>query len=891
MSLDAALEKTYDSGAVETKWYEAWEAGGHFKPNPSKDGRTFTITIPPPNVTGELHMGHALQHAIHDTVIRWKRMEGFETLCLPGTDHAGIGTQAKVEEQLFKESGKSRHDISREEMLERIWAWREKYGDTILQQLKELGCSYDWSRTRFTMDEGYQRAVLETFVRFYEKGWIYRGRRIVNWCPQCESVISDLEVDEIETNGHLWHIRYPGVDGAPDVVVATTRPETMLGDTGVAVHPSDERWQDAVAKRVTVPLVGREVPIVADDVADPEMGSGAVKVTPSHDPNDYEIGQRHDLPEIQVIGEDGKMTEAAGEYAGLDRYACRKAVVAALEAGGYLVKIDDHAHAVPQHDRCSTVIEPLAKEQWFVSMRDLADQALPFLGEDGVQYVPDRFRNYTVDWLDNIRDWCISRQIWWGHRIPAWTHKESGEVYVGMEPPENVSDYDQDPDVLDTWFSSALWPFATMGWPDRTEDLARYHPTDLMITGRDILYLWVVRMVMTAVEFEDMIPFKTVLVHPTVQTRDGKRMSKSLGTGIDPRELIGRYGADATRLSLLYQCGSSQDIRFDAEVKDNVLQDSPVTESCRNFCNKIRNASRFVLMNLSDRDLTDASLSAKPEGVTDLPDRWILSRYNRTVSAVTASLTAFRFDEASRALYEFVWNDYCDWYVELAKVKLNGDDAGARERTQQILSHVIEGTLRLLHPMIPFISEELWQHFPHEGEMLIAAPWPVSDAAQYDDEAEQEILAIQEVIGAVRNIRGTMRIPPGKKGDLSLKVEDTGRQELLESATAYIRELAKIEAITIGPDIERPPAAGTVVLTGVEVYMPLEGLIDLDVERQRQQKELDKLEKALSGIEKKLQNAKFLDNAPAEVVESEKQKQADYATTAGRLKATLASLS
>ena len=891
MSLDATLEKTYAPEAVETKWYEAWDAGGHFKPNSSKDGRTFTITIPPPNVTGELHMGHALQHAIHDTVIRWKRMEGFETLCLPGTDHAGIGTQAKVEEQLFKESGKSRHDISREEMLERIWAWREKYGDTILQQLKELGCSYDWSRTRFTMDEGYQRSVLETFVRFYEKGWIYRGRRIVNWCPQCESVISDLEVDEIETNGHLWHIRYPGVDGAPDVVVATTRPETMLGDTGVAVHPSDERWKDAVGKRVTVPLVGREVPIVADDVADPEMGSGAVKVTPSHDPNDYEIGQRHELPEIQVIGEDGKMTEAAGDYAGLDRYACRKAVVAALEAGGYLLKIDDHAHAVPEHDRCSTVIEPLAMEQWFVSMRDLADQALPFLGGDGVQYVPDRFRKYTVDWLDNIRDWCISRQIWWGHRIPAWTHKESGEVYVGMEPPENVSDYDQDPDVLDTWFSSALWPFATMGWPDRTEDLARYHPTDLMITGRDILYLWVVRMVMTSVEFEDVIPFKTVLVHPTVQTRDGKRMSKSLGTGIDPRELINRYGADATRLSLLYQCGSSQDIRFDAEVKDNVLQDSPVTESCRNFCNKIWNASRFVLMNLSDRDLTDASLSAKPEGVTDLPDRWILSRYNYTVAAVTASLTTFRFDEASRALYEFVWNDYCDWYVELAKVKLNGDDAAAREQTQQILSHVIEGTLRLLHPMIPFISEELWQQFPHEGEMLIAAPWPVSDSEQYDDAAEKEILAIQEVIGAVRNIRGTMRIPPGKKADLSLKVEDAGRQALLESATAYIRELAKIEVITIGPDVERPPAAGTAVLTGVEVYMPLEGLIDLDVERQRQQKELDKLEKALSGIEKKLQNAKFLDNAPPEVVESEKQKQADYATTAGRLKATLASIS
>jgi len=740
------------------------------------------------------------------------------------------------------------------------------------------------------MDEGYHRGVNETCVRFYEKGWIYRGRRIVNWCPQCESVISDLEVDEIETNGHLWHIRYPGADGGPDVIVATTRPETMLGDTGVAVHPTDPRWKDAVGKSVTLPLVGRKIPIVADDVADPEMGSGAVKVTPSHDPNDYEIGQRHGLPEIQVIGQGGTMTEEAGDYAGQDRYACRKAVVAALDAGGYLVKIDDHQHAVPQHDRCGTVIEPLAMEQWFVSMRDLADQALPFLGADGIRYVPDRFRSYTVNWLDNIRDWCISRQIWWGHRIPVWTHKKTGEVVVSADPPDNASEYEQDPDVLDTWFSSALWPFATLGWPDHKEDVARYHPTDLMITGRDILYLWVVRMVMTSLEFLDEIPFKTVLVHPTVQTRDGKRMSKSLGTGIDPRELIERYGADATRLSLLYQCGSSQDIRFDAEVKDNVLQDSPVTESCRNFCNKIWNASRFVLMNLSDRDLSDASLSARPAVVADLADRWIMSRFNHTITSVTESLEAFRFDEASRSLYEFVWNDYCDWYVELAKVKLNGGDTDARLQTQQILSHVMNGILRMLHPMIPFISEELWQQFPHEGDLLIAASWPEPEPDRYDDAAERDMKAVQEVIGAVRNIRGTLRIPPAKKADLVLKVEDSTRRSLLDGAADYIRELARVETVTIGADLERPPASGTVVLAGVEVYVPLEGLIDLDVERQRQQKELDKLQKALSGIEKKLVNAKFRENAPPEVVESERQKQTDYANTAERLKETLASL-
>jgi valyl-tRNA synthetase len=890
MAEEEQLEKTYDPEQVEGRWYEVWEQGGHFQPKPNAEKGTYTITIPPPNVTGELHMGHALQHAIHDTMIRWKRMEGYGALCLPGTDHAGIGTQAKVEEALYAESKKTRHDISREEMLERIWAWREKYGDTILQQLKELGCSYDWSRTRFTMDEGYHRAVIKTFIDFYNKGWIYRGRRIVNWCPQCESVISDLEVEEIEKGGHLWHIRYPGVDDGPDVVVATTRPETMLGDTGVAVHPDDARFKDAVGKKVTLPLVGREIPIVADEAADPEMGSGAVKVTPSHDPNDYEIGQRQNLPEIQVIGLDGTMTEEAGEFAGQDRYACRKAVIAALEAGGHMVKVDDHEHAVPHHDRCGTVIEPLALEQWFVSMRDLADQALPFLQDDGIRYVPDRFRGYTVDWLENIRDWCISRQIWWGHRIPAWTHKETGEVVVSETPPENESEYEQDPDVLDTWFSSALWPFATLGWPDKTPDLAQHHPTDLMITGRDILYLWVVRMVMTAVEFVDEIPFGTVLVHPTVQTRDGKRMSKSLGTGIDPRELIQLYGADATRLSLLYQCGSSQDIRFDAEVKDNRLESSAVTESCRNFCNKIWNASRFVLMNLNDRDLTDASLSRDPGVVSDLPDRWILSRFNHTVETVTAALDQYRFDEASRALYEFVWNDYCDWYVELAKVKLNGDDAEARGQTQQILCHVIEGTLRLLHPMIPFISEELWQQFPHDGETLIAAPWPEPDASRHDEGAEREMSAIQDVIGAVRNIRGTMRIPPGKKADVVIKVEDAERLALLDDAKPYIRELGRIDSVTAGPDVTRPKAAGTAVLTDLEVYVPLEGLIDLDVERQRQQKELDKLEKLLGGLEKKLQNAKFLENAPADVVESERKKQTEYATTASRLKETLASL-
>ncbi|MDA0745304.1 MAG: valine--tRNA ligase [bacterium] len=895
MSENAVLAKTYDPKEVEEKWYGFWNENGYFRPEFRSKGKPYSITIPPPNVTGELHMGHALQHTIHDTVVRWRRMEGDRVLCLPGTDHAGIATQMKVEQQLYREEKKGRHDIGREEMLKRIWIWKEKYGNTILKQLRELGSSYDWSRERFTMDEGYARAVLEAFVRFYKKGWIYRGKRMVNWCPQCGTVISDLEVEEHELNGHLWHIRYPGLNGGPDVVVATTRPETMLGDTGVAVHPSDERWKEGVGKQVTLPLVGRAIPIVADEYADPEMGSGAVKVTPAHDPNDYEVGLRHDLAEIQVIGFDGQMMEAAGEFAGMDRYACRKAVVKQLEAAGLLDRIEEYQHAVPHHDKCGTVIEPLPMEQWFVAMRDLADQALPALREEKIQYVPDRFRKYSIEWMENIRDWCISRQIWWGHRIPVWTCGDCGEVTVEVDAPDvcgacKSANIEQDPDVLDTWFSSALWPFATMGWPDKTEDLEAFHPTDLMITGRDILYLWVVRMAMTAMEFLDEIPFKTVLVHPTVQTRDGRRMSKSLGTGIDPRELIERYGADATRLSLLYQCGSSQDIRFDAEVVDNELQDSPVTETCRNFCNKIWNASRFAQMHLAECELSDAELLAAPENPTDLADRWILSLYNRTIRTVTASLETYRFDEASRALYEFVWNAYCDWYLEMAKVRLNGNDPEGRRAVQCVLVHVLEGILRMLHPMIPFISEELWQQFPHKGEALIVAPWPSCDEERLDEAAEREMAMLQEVVGAVRNIRGTMAVPPGKRADLLIKTETEQALQTLQHTESYLRELARVADLQIGSDLARPAASASAVLSEMELYVPLKGVIDLEVEKKRLNKEMSGLEKALAGLKKKLENKGFLDNAPADVVENERRRQTEYGNTLARLKENLNAL-
>ena len=889
MSDQETLAKTYDPEAVEGPWYAFWKEKGCFRPEARGEGTPYSIAIPPPNVTGELHMGHALQHAIHDAVVRWKRMQGYRTLCLPGTDHAGIATQMKVEQQLYEKERKNRRDIGREEMLVRVWRWKEKYGNTILRQLRELGCSYDWSRERFTMDEGYVRGVLEAFVRFYEKGWIYRGTRMVNWCPQCGTVISDLEVEEQETHGHLWHIRYPGTGGGPDVVVATTRPETMLGDTGVAVHPEDRRWRGAIGKQVMLPLMDRCIPIVADAYADPDMGSGAVKVTPAHDPNDYEVGSRHDLPEVQVIGFDGAMTEEAGRFAGMDRYACREAVVAALESAGLLARTEDHVHAVPHHDKCGTVIEPLPMEQWFVAMRDLADQALRVLRRKEIVYVPDRFLGYSVDWLENIQDWCISRQIWWGHRIPVWTCEDCGEVVAQVDAPTQCGACSsgrlvQDPDVLDTWFSSALWPFATLGWPNETEDLKVYHPTDLMITGRDILYLWVARMVMTALEFVDEIPFKTVLVHPTVQTRDGRRMSKSLGTGVDPGELIERYGADATRLSLLYQCGSSQDIRFDAEVVDNHLQDSPITETCRNFCNKIWNAARFVQMRLEDDDVLP------PEAPADLGDRWILSLYNRTVRSVTEALEVYRFDEASRTLYEFVWNSYCDWYLEMAKVRLNGGDPEARRAVQSVLVHVLEGILRLLHPMAPFITEAVWQQLPHKGDALIVAPWPRADEGRLDEAAEEKMALVQEVVGAVRNIRGTMRVPPARWADLILRTGSETVRKTLEEARVTICELARAADCQIGEGLVRPPASASAVLVGVEVYVPLKGLIDLEVEKRRLEKEIGGLEKALLGLEKKLSNEGFLEKAPAEVVENERQRRVEYQNTLGKLNENLAAL-
>ncbi len=916
------LPKRYDPESCERNWYGRWESAGYFRARPNPERTPFCITIPPPNVTGELHMGHAVQHAIHDNVIRRKRMQGYEALVLPGTDHAGIATQMKVEEQLLKEEGRTRHDLGREGLVERIWAWRETYGEAIYDQMRKLGCSYDWERTRFTLDDGYVAAVLKAFQSFHEKGWIYRGTRMINWCPKCGSVISDLETEEILTTGRLWHIRYPGVDGGPDVVVATTRPETMLGDSGVAVHPGDERWKTAVGRKVMLPLMDRPIPIVADDYVDPEMGSGALKVTPAHDPNDYEVGARHGLDQILVIDFDAVMTAGAGSFAGQDRYECRKNVVAALESAGLLVTSEDHEHAVPHHDKCGTVIEPLPMEQWFMDMKGLARKIRPHLEgagpADPVAYVPDRYRGYALEWLDNIRDWALSRQIWWGHRIPAYycvdcsgggleplsgyprdealaagafrVSVEAGaRPMVRLEPPAACQDCGgrrivQDPDVLDTWFSSALWPFATLGWPESTEDLDYFHPTDLMITDRQILYLWVLRMVMTAVEFVEEIPFRTVLVHPTVFTRDGRRMSKSLGTGLNPLDLVRLYGADATRWSLLAQCGSTQDMRFDADVIDNEVKVSLSAEAGRRFCNKLWNSVRYVLMNL---DGSGTPPPGRPPG--DLADRWIRSRLASTVQLVDQAQEAYRFGDATRALHDFLWRDYCDWYIELAKPRLVAGSAAERAQVREVLVSVLEQALRLMHPIMPFVTEELWQQLPVQDapESLMVASWPVAEEGDLDEDAEREMGFLQEVISAARTIRSELNVPRSRQVDLVVSTGGAESAASLDRHRAYLETLVGTGSLDVGAGLPQPPSSGSAVVGDVEIFIPLAGLIDVDAESRRLRKEIEKLQGLVRGLEGKLDNDAFLARAPAAVVEKERLRRKEYRASLSRLSASL----
>ena len=860
------LASAYDPKLVEKKWYALWQELELSKAGKDQSKKPFTIVIPPPNVTGQLHMGHALDNAMQDVLIRWHRMLGDDALWLPGTDHAGIATQARVEEELSKQ-GVSRFDIGRDSFLEHVWTWKDKYGHRISEQLKSMGASCDWSRERFTLDEGLSRAVRESFVRYYEKGLIYKGIYIVNWCPHCRTVISDIEVDHDEREGKLYYLRYPFAEGEGSIVLATTRPETMLGDVAVAVHPEDERYKSMIGRHLRLPLIGRLIPIIADESVDPDFGTGCVKITPAHDPNDFLTGQRHNLEQINVINKDATMNENAGSYEGQERYQCRKQIIIDLEELDLIEKIDDHTHAVGTCSRCDTVIEPMISEQWFVKMEPLAKPAIEAVQNGRIKFIPERFTRTYLNWMENIRDWCISRQLWWGHRIPAWTCPE-GHITVAVDDPTlcpicGSTHLEQDPDVLDTWFSSALWPFSTLGWPDKTADLERYFPTDVLVTGYDIISFWVVRMIFSSLELIDREPFHTVLIHGMVRDASGRKMSKSLNNGIDPVDIVEQYGADALRFMLLHGSAPGNDMRFQQER----------IESARNFANKTWNATRFVLMNLQDFhrvNLSDCELG--------LSERWIISRLNQVIDEVTLALEKFDFGETTRVLYDFLWTEYCDWYIELAKASLNGDDAQQRAQTQTVLVDVLTKTMELLHPVMPFITEEIWQHLPvnDKPESIMVAKWPTADASQIDEAAIRAMNEIMEITRSVRNVRAELGVAPSRK--IILKILPNNEEGQLLSALSLpllqrLTNAAKAEEITTN---EIPAKAMSVATSRLIVYLPLEDLIDLDVERQRITKEIANLHQEIDRLSERLNNQGFLAKAPATVVDAERQKLADY---------------
>ncbi|MFB3880614.1 MAG: valine--tRNA ligase [Armatimonadota bacterium] len=880
------LDKQYDPRTVEGKWYEFWQSRGYFRLTPKAErpgAPAFCITIPPPNVTGALHMGHALQHSIHDCIARWRRMCGDRVLVVPGTDHAAISTNMKVE-QLLAEEGVSRHDIGREKFVERCWEWTRKYGGQIIEQLKALGCSYDWDRTRFTLDDAYYRGVQQAFVHFHKRGWLYRGHRVVNWCPTCASTVSDLEVEHRDHDGKLWHIRYPLVGDAAGegIVVATTRPETMLGDTAVAVNSKDARYTRFHGKRVMLPLMNREIPVICDDVlVDPSFGTGAVKVTPAHDMNDFEAGERNGLPSVVVIGTDARMTAEAGPYAGLDRYEARERIVADLEAQGLLVKAEDYHHTMGRHDRCHTWLEPLLSEQWFLRMAELAQMALEVIEGDAprVSYVPDRFRGYTAEWLRNLRDWNVSRQIWWGHRIPAYFCQQCGQVMVQLEAPSACGKCGgpvrQDEDTLDTWFSSALWPFAVLGWPDEAEMRSSLdegvYPTSLMITGRDILYLWIVRMVMTSLEFTGEIPFREVLINPTVLDIEGRRMSKSLGTGVDPLELIANYGSDATRFSLLYQCAADQDIRFGEDR----------TEMARNFCNKIWNASRFVLMNLRDAFTPSPDVAAIVQSEGSLAERWILSRYGAMLGAVEEALGRYEMAEAARALYAFFWSEFCDWFVEASKPALQSAEADgeAAERARQTLWFVLEGTLRALHPFMPFISEELWQQLPGADGALMVAEWPRREASWRDEPAEREFGALMQVVAAARKLRADQQVPPGQRVAVRVASGSPEVGRMIADCERILLLLARASEVTLDSGLQSAPAVAELAEAfGAPTTVWIERQVSHDeivAQSKRVERELARVRQEEARLASKLGSTEFQQRAPAEVRrQAEERRQA-----------------
>lgn len=873
MTEEHNIPKVYDPASVEKKWYEFWEKNRYFHAEPEPGKKPFSIVIPPPNITGKLHMGHALDNTLQDILIRWHRMMGDNTLWMPGYDHAGLATQIKVEEVLKKEEGKTRFDLGRDEFVKRVWAWKEEYGDRIINQLKCLGISCDWERKRFTMDEGCSRAVRETFVSLFEKGLIYKGTRITNWCVNCHTALSDIEVEHEDTPGHLWYVRYPVV-GEEDtyLTIATTRPETIPGDTAVAVNPEDERYAKLIGKTLRLPILNREIPVIADSYVDTKFGTGAVKITPSHDPNDYEMGLRHNLPEIVVIGKDGVMTEEAGPFAGLERYECRKQIVARLKEEGYLVKIEEHSHAVGHCQRCHNIVEPLVSTQWFVKMQPLVKAAVDCVTDGRTQFVPERFtKNYT-SWMENIHDWCISRQIWWGHRIPVWYCDDCGEMSASRTDLEKCpkcgsTHIHQDEDALDTWFSSALWPFSTMGWPDNTELLKQFYPTSVLVTGYDIIFFWVARMLIMGMEFMKEIPFEKVFIHGLVRDSQGRKMSKSLGNGIDPLEVIEKYGADTLRFMLITGNTPGNDMRFYWER----------VEGTRNFANKIWNASRFALMNMEGYD-KDAELAPYT-----LADKWILSRLQDTVKDVTGLLERFELGEAGRAIYDFIWSEVCDWYIEIAKPRLYNKDAVAERATaQHVLATVLVSAMKLLHPYMPFITEEIYQCLPHEAESIMISKWPVADESLVDPEAERGMNAIMDSIKAIRNMRAEVNANPGKKIPAIMLVSEDLR-EVVAHNDSYIKLLGGIDNLELRPlNGEKPENAMAAVVTGIEVYLPLAGLIDVEKETQRLSKELAAMEKDLQRAGGKLNNAGFLAKAPEDVIAKERAK---YEELSGKIEA------
>ena len=854
----------YDPQAVEHGLYDEWVEKDYFKAGKDQSKPPYSIVIPPPNVTGKLHLGHAWDTTLQDMIIRMKRMQGYDVLYLPGTDHAGIATQAKVEAKL-REQGISRYDLGREKFLEQTWAWKEEYADFIRSQWRKLGLGLDYSRERFTLDEGLSEAVRKVFVKMYEEGLIYRGEYIINWDPATRTALSDIEVIHKDIEGAFYHFKYPLTDGSGYLEIATTRPETMLGDTAVVVHPKDERYQHMIGKTVTLPLVGRELPILADEYVDIETGTGAMKVTPAHDPNDFEIGNRHDLERILVMNEDGTMNENAGQYEGMDRFDCRKQLVEDLKKENFVIKIERHEHSVGHSERSGAVVEPYLSTQWFVNMEPLAKQSLEFQQtDDAIQFYPGRFNDTFTRWMTDIRDWCISRQLWWGHRIPAWYHNDTGEVYVGMEPPEDIDNYTQDEDVLDTWFSSALWPFSTMGWPDESSaDYERYFPTNTLVTGYDIIFFWVSRMIFQSLQFTEEKPFDDVLLHGLVRAEDGRKMSKSLGNGVDPMDVIDKYGADSLRYFLATGSTPGQDLRYSEEK----------VESVWNFINKIWNASRFSIMNIGDEFTIDDVDLTKEKTVAD---EWILTRLNETIADVTRLSDKYEFGEVGRVLYNFIWDDFCDWYIEMSKITMNGEDEGAKQMTRSVLTYTLDNILRMLHPFMPFVTERIWQQIPHDGESIVLASWPTVDETLNNETSKQAMQHLVEVIVAVRQIRSEVNTPMSKEVPMIIQTKSDELKVLLQNNEHYIKRFCNPSTLTIDSNVELPDEVMSQVLTDKEVHLPLEGLINIEEEIARLSKELDKYQKELDRVNQKLNNEKFTAKAPAHIIEAERNKQQDY---------------